>query len=158
MASGVPLVNLLNEKKLKLLFLDVGLVTRTTKLESELLLNEDILLINRGMIAEQLVGQELLAYSSPLEEACLYFWCRDTASSTAEVDFMTTVGSRIVPIEVKAGTTGRLRSLHLFMNEKKVDFGARVSQLPLSFNDKILSLPIYMVGELGRIMKGLQQI
>ncbi len=152
-ASGVPLTSLINEKKFKILFLDTGLVTRAGKLETELLLNQDVLLVNRGMLAEQFVGQELLAYSSHFEEGSLYFWVREQRSSTAEVDFIMTVDAKIIPVEVKAGTTGRLKSIKIFMGEKKSALGVRFSQQTLSYTDKILSLPLYMVGELSRLVK-----
>jgi predicted AAA+ superfamily ATPase len=154
-ASGLPLISLINEKKFKVLFLDIGLVTRTSHLNTELLLTEDILLVNRGMLAEQFVGQELLAYASPLEEAKLYFWCREVPSSMAEVDFVTNVDAKIIPIEVKAGTTGQLRSLRMLMQEKKLSLGIRISQKPLAFDGQILSLPIYMVGEMSRLIRQL---
>lgn len=150
-ASGIPLITLVNEKRFKILFLDIGLMARASQVEAELLL-EDIILINRGAIAEQFVGQELLAYTPSFEEAKLYFWCRDERSSKAEVDFVITVDSKIVPIEVKAGATGRLKSLHLLMDEKKMDIGVRVSQQPLSFDGRILSVPIYMVSEISRLL------
>lgn len=152
-ASGIPLASLINEKKFKILFLDVGLVTRAGKLETELLFNQDILLVNRGMLAEQFVGQELLAYSSPFEEGNLYFWSREKYSSMAEVDFITTVDANIIPIEVKAGATGRLKSLKLFMEEKNSILGVRISQQSLNYADKILSLPLYMAGEINRLIK-----
>ena len=59
-------------------------------------------MINRGSLAEQFVGQELLSYSSPLMDAELFYWVREKRGSTAEVDFIIQVGSNIVPIEVKA--------------------------------------------------------
>ncbi len=152
-ASGLPLANLINEKKFKVLFLDVGLITRTGKLESELLLNNNIILVNRGMLAEQFVGQELLAYTSCYEEANLYFWSREQRSSMAEVDFVTTVDAKVIPIEVKAGTTGHLKSIKIFMQEKKSTLGVRISQQPLSYDNNILSLPFYMTGEISRIVK-----
>ncbi|EKD73644.1 MAG: hypothetical protein ACD_45C00236G0005 [uncultured bacterium] len=152
-ASGVPLASLVNEKKIKILFLDTGLMTRAGKLETELLFNQDILLVNRGMLAEQFVGQELLAYVSHFEEASLYFWAREQRSSMAEVDFVVTVDAKIIPVEVKAGSTGRLKSIKLFMGEKKSPLGVRISQQSLSYVDNILSLPLYMVGEISRICR-----
>ncbi len=131
----------------------MGLVTRAGKLEAATLLNQDILLVNRGMLAEQWVGQELLAYASHFEEANLYFWLREKRSSMAEVDFIITVGPHIVPVEVKAGSTGRLKSLKLFMEEKKATLGVRVSQQALNYQDKILSVPFYMIGEIPRLVK-----
>ena len=70
----------------------------------------------------------------------------------AEVDFIMTVGSKIVPIEVKAGSTGQLKSLHFLMNEKNIAVGVRVSQQSLHFDGKILSVPIYMVSEISRLL------
>jgi predicted AAA+ superfamily ATPase len=153
-ASGIPLITLMNEKKFKILFLDVGLVTYSSRIEAELLL-KDMILLNRGAMAEQFVGQELLAYQPYYEEAKLYFWCREKKSSMAEVDFLITVGSNIVPVEVKAGATGQLKSLHLLMNEKQLTLGIRVSQHPLIFDGQILSIPIYMVSQISRLVKDL---
>jgi predicted AAA+ superfamily ATPase len=153
-ASGIPLINLMNEKKFKILFLDVGLMTYASRIEAELLL-EDVILVNRGAIAEQFVGQELLAAMPYYEEAKLFFWCREKKSSMAEVDFIITVGAKIIPIEVKAGSTGKLKSLHLLMDEKNMKLGVRVSQQALSFDGKILSVPIYMSSEVSRLIKKL---
>lgn len=151
-ASGLPLAAQINEKKFKLLLLDIGLLTRANQLGFADLFNQDILLINRGIMAEQFVGQECLAYAPRYDQDALYYWRREERSSQAEVDFLTTAGSKIVPIEVKSGTTGRLKSLKLFMAEKNVVIGVRISQHLPSFHDNILSLPIYMVGEIGRLV------
>lgn len=156
-ASGIPLRSLINTKKFKLLFLDVGLIKRATKLEAELLMQNNLLLINRGLIAEQLVGQELLAYSDHFDDGELYFWSREQKSSTAEVDFVITIGPHIYPIEVKSGTTGHLKSLKLFMDEKSAAVGIRISQHPLSFHEKILSVPLYLIGELPRLVNRVQE-
>ncbi len=151
-ATGIPLNTHMNEKKFKILFLDVGLMVYSSRIEAELVL-DDIILVNRGAIAEQFVGQELLAYSPSYEEAKLYFWSRDKKSSMAEVDFIITTGSRIIPIEVKAGSTGQLKSLHLLMTENNLPLGVRVSRHPLSYDGKIISVPIYMVSEISRLVK-----
>lgn len=150
-ASGIPLLSLMNEKKFKIIFLDVGLLVYANRIDAELLL-DDVILINRGALAEQFVGQELLAYAPRYEEAKLYFWCREQKSSMAEVDFIVTVGSKIIPIEVKAGATGHLKSLHLLMKEKQLELGVRVSQQSLSMTEKILSVPIYMISEISRLV------
>jgi predicted AAA+ superfamily ATPase len=151
-ASGIPLATLVNEKKFKIIFLDIGLMGYASHISAEWLL-KDIILLNRGAMAEQFVGQELLAYSPIYEEGHLYFWCREKKSSMAEVDFLTTVGAQIIPIEVKTGSTGQLKSLHLLMNEKNLKLGIRISQNPLSFDGKILSVPFYMVGEIPRLVR-----
>lgn len=151
-ASGIPLITLRNERKFKILFLDVGLMIYASHVPAEWLF-DDIILLNRGAIAEQFVGQELLAYAPVYEESSLYFWCREQKSSMAEVDFITTVDAQIIPIEVKAGSTGQLKSLHLFLKEKEMPFGIRVSQQPLNFNGQILSVPFYMVSEIPRLVR-----
>jgi predicted AAA+ superfamily ATPase len=154
-ASGIPLISLMNEKKFKLLFLDIGLTNRTGQLGLNVLMQEDIMLVNRGALVEQFVGQELLAYQDPFDRSQLFFWQRDERSNAAEIDFVTTVDSTIIPIEVKAGVTGRLKSLQLFMQEKKSPLGIRISQLPLSMEKNILNLPIYMVSEMSRLVREL---
>ena len=151
-ATSLPLSSVMNEKQFKVLFLDVGLMVRATRLDAELLLSNNLLLANRGKIAEQFVGQELLAYADPNDEAAIYFWCRQKPSSTAEVDYIISIDSHIVPIEVKAGTTGQLKSLKILMQERNLPLGLRISQMPLQIEDKIVSLPFYLLSQLNRLI------
>ena len=153
-ASGLPLIALINEKKFKIVFLDIGLMTRSSRLSAEIWLNEGLILVTQGAIAEQFVGQELLAYDSNIEAPHLYFWCRDKKSSMAEVDYVKSYDAKIIPIEVKAGSTGQLKSLHLFMQEKNLPLGIKVSQQPLKFDGYLLSIPFYLIGEIERFLKG----
>lgn len=150
-ASGIPLMAQINENKFKLLFLDVGLLQCVHQIDYEVILKEDITQINSGALAEQFVGQELLAYAKFYENKQLFYWVREAKSATAEVDFVITIDSKIVPIEVKAGTTGQLKSLREFMKEKKSPIGIRISQQPLSLYDNILSVPFYLIRQLSRI-------
>jgi len=151
-ASGIPLKSQKKEDKFKINFLDVGLLQCANGLDYETVLNDNILQINSGAVAEQFVGQELLAYSDFYEQQELYFWEREKRTSTAEVDYVVQCGRHIIPIKVKAGKTGRLRSLQQFMEEKKSPFGVRISQNPLSFEHNILSIPLYMISELSRLV------
>ncbi|WP_249274159.1 DUF4143 domain-containing protein [Parachlamydia sp. AcF125] len=155
-ASGLPLIATLNEKKFKILFLDVGLVKKACFLDTALLFKEDIMLINQGVLTEQLVGQELLAYSNCKEEGRLFFWVREQKSSSAEVDFVISIGNKVIPIEVKAGSTGGLKSLKIFIEEKNSTIGVRISANPLSLENKVLSIPFYLIGELSRLLSELQ--
>lgn len=148
-ASGLPLAPQKNEKKFKLLFLDIGLLPQAIPLIIDA---EDLTSVNRGMLAEQFVGQELVAYEKPYRRASLYYWEREKSGSEAEVDFVVEVGDTIVPIEVKAGKKGRLRSLRQFMLEKKASLGIRLSQAPLSLDDQLLSVPFYMIEEIPRLV------
>jgi hypothetical protein len=150
-ASGLPLHAHLKEDRYKLLYLDVGLLQTANKVEATHFFEQDILQINAGMIAEQFVGQELTAYALPYQNASLLFWERSGAE--AEVDYVMSIGSDIVPIEVKAGTTGSLRSMHIFMEEKKNRLGIRISEQPLSLQGKILSIPFYLISSLERLVR-----
>lgn len=155
-ASGLPLVTTINEKKFKILYLDIGLLKRALKLDLELLFEQDLLLINQGALAEQFVGQELLAYGDRSDADRLFFWVREAAHSAAEVDFVIAIGSRIIPVEIKSGAAGRLKSLRIFIEEKKTSFGIRISQAPLSFENGVLSIPFYLIGEVERLTTQIQ--
>ena len=100
-ASGLPLAAQIKEKKFKLLFLDIGLVKASQMLDIELLQQKDLLLVNRGMLAEQFVGQELLAYADPYLPIKLHYWEREKKGSEAEIDYVININDRILPIEVK---------------------------------------------------------
>jgi len=152
-ASGLPLEAQVNEMKFKLNFLDVGLMQNACGLQAELSLTDDFIQINSGAVTEQFIGQELRAYSDSYLKRGLFFWARDKKSSSAEVDYVVSVGSLILPVEVKAGKTGTLKSLKLFMEEKKSLFGVRFSQEQLSWHDKVLTLPLYMAEQLKRLAR-----
>jgi predicted AAA+ superfamily ATPase len=149
-ASGIPLAMQKKERKMKLLFLDIGLVPHPVE---PILDTEDLTLINRGVLAEQFVGQELVAYTLPYQRAALYYWKREKKDAEAEVDFVIEVDNQIIPIEVKAGTTGRLRSLKQFISEKNAPLGLRISEAPLALEDNILSVPFYMIEEIPRLVR-----
>jgi predicted AAA+ superfamily ATPase len=151
-ASGLPLAAQIKEKKFKLLFLDIGLVKASQMLDIELLQHKDLLLVNRGMLAEQFVGQELLAYADPYLPKKLHYWEREKKGSEAEIDYVININDKILPIEVKAGKTGSLRSLQLFLTEKNQTIGLCFSMHPLSFDGRILSVPLYMVHEVKRLV------
>lgn len=154
-ASGLPLGAQINEQKFKLSFLDIGLMQNSCGLQGRLITEDDFMQINAGAVAEQLVGQELTAYSDRHQQSSLYFWAREKRGSMAEVDYVVNIGPDIFPVEVKSGKEGRLKSLRLFIDEKKSKFGIRISQDKLSYYDKILSIPLYMVEQMPRIVNSL---
>lgn len=156
-ANGLPLEMGINEKKFKLLFLDIGLVKHALGLDALTLLKEELILINQGNLAEQFVGQELLAYSPSYEQHKLYYWEREKRGSQAEVDYVISIRGQIYPIEVKAGKTGRLKSIQTFLQEKKLPLGIRISQNPLMLSQNILSVPFYLIHELPRLIEFKQE-
>ncbi len=154
-ASGLPLGAQINEQKFKLNFLDVGLMQNSCGLQGRLSIEEDFMQINAGSVAEQFVGQELTAYSDRHQQVSLYFWAREKKGSMAEVDYVINIGPDIFPVEVKSGKEGRLKSLRMFIEEKKSRLGIRFSQDKLSYYNKILSIPLYMIEQLPRLVESL---
>src|SRR3990167_1991558 len=152
-ANALPLNASMNEKKFKILFLDVGLVNFSTRLNVDILLQDNLLLLNDGALAEQFVGQELIATQPNIQESALYFWQRHHRNDAAEVDYIIQHQQRIFPIEVKSGKTGRLRSLHAFITSNKSALGIKISQESLHFDGTVLSLPLYMMSQLNRIVE-----
>ncbi|MCP5505903.1 MAG: ATP-binding protein [Chlamydiales bacterium] len=152
-ASGIPLPVQVKNKRFKLLFLDVGLAQHALKIHPEDVYENEIIQINRGAIAEQFVGQELIAYERPDQLGSLFYWEKEKVGSSAEVDYVISWKNRIIPIEVKAGPTGRLKSLHQFIDEKKAPMGIYISESPLSFKDGLLSLPFYLISRLPQILE-----
>lgn len=102
----------------------------------------DLLDIHEGALAEQFVGQELVAAGQ--EE--LYYWARDAKGSQAEVDFLIAGADGVRPVEVKSGAAGRLRSMHLFLDTYPdcpsglVFSCASYSELP---EQRLVFLPLY---------------
>lgn len=154
-ASGIPLKTQVKENKFKLLFLDIGLLQTSLQIDPQEMLKENLLQINAGILAEQFVGQELSAFADPYRREDLFFWEREQYSSSAQVDYIISLGSHIIPIEVKAGKAGKLKSLHLFMKEKQSPLGIHISQAPLAFKDRLLSLPLYMIDQIPRLSQNL---
>ncbi len=151
--SGIPFTTDMNEKKSKMLFLDIGLVKKACHLDLDLLFKKDLLLINNGALAEQLVGQELLSYMGKEEKNNLFFWAREQKSSSAEIDYLIAVDSHIIPLEVKSRSTGSLRSLKIFLEEKKLPLGVRISEVPFSFEKSLLTIPLYLIEQLPRLVQ-----
>ena len=152
-ASGIPLGGAVNPDRFKTIFLDIGLAQTVLGLDlAEWILKPETSMINRGAIAEAFVGQELLAYSNPARKASLYYWHREAHSSNAEVDYLLQQRQYIIPVEVKSGSRGTLRSLHLFLKEKSSvsTRGVRFSGYPFSVQEYLHSYPLYAVANLMR--------
>ncbi|MBS0615820.1 MAG: ATP-binding protein [Verrucomicrobia bacterium] len=143
-AGDVPLMAGVNESIFKLLCLDIGLVEQAVDLDPQ---NPGMM---TGPLAEQFVGQELLATGDALLETQLFFWNRE--KGTAEVDYLIAHKGTVFPIEVKAGKGGKLKSLHVFMQEKKSPLGIKISTQPLHLEKNILSIPLYLASHTVQLM------
>jgi hypothetical protein len=111
------------------------------------------------------VGQLLRTINPPYVEPALYYWQRGVKGSSAEIDYVISHGNQIIPIEVKAGGTGSLKSLHLFMGLKKLPLAVRInaslpSKTPVKIKDHsgrnieytLLSIPFYLIHHLHRLL------
>jgi uncharacterized protein len=156
-ASGLPLDAQMDIDRFKFIFIDCGLLAQMQQIPVNVLQSFNLDLVNSGNLAEQLVGQELLTLLESYDQPRLYYWHRDRKGSQAEVDYLLALNGQILPIEVKAGKTGALRSLRIFMEDKRSHLGVRISQQQVSFVDNILSIPFYAISELPRLVGSLQQ-
>lgn len=166
-ANGVPLSAEVKAKYFKEIFLDVGLCSAALGLSLHHINSiEQITMINNGAIAEQVVGQLLRTINPLYIEPELYCWHREQSGSSAEIDYIIQHGNQVIPIEVKAGATGSLKSLHLFMKLKKFSNAVRVnSDLPsktdiqITFHNdgvvkyQLFSIPFYLVGRLHQLLE-----
>ena len=154
-ANGVPLAAEANHKFFKLIFLDVGLVSSILNLTYQALEADDLMQINSGSLAEQWVGQALLLSQPYNQQPELHYWAREKKSSSAELDYVAAISDKVIGIEVKAGKTGTLKSLHLFLNEKSTPLAIRFSLQKTSLlnESKLLSLPLYFAEEFHRLGK-----
>jgi predicted AAA+ superfamily ATPase len=151
--TGIPLNAHINEKIFKLLYLDIGLLQFANQIDPKIIIESEITQINAGMLAEQFVGQELIAYGHWYQPYPLFFWKNDRPGSMAEVDYLITLENDIIPIEVKSGKMGKLKSIRQFFKQYNSKMGLKISQDPLMFSDNILSVPFYLIEQLPRLYK-----
>jgi uncharacterized protein len=143
-ANGIPLGAETNPKNTKFLLFDSGIFQRILGLNiSDLMLEDDFNAVNKGNIAELHVGLELLKAQSCYQKTELYYWQRDAKNSQAEVDYLIQIKDKIVPLEVKSGTKGSMQSMYIFLKEKHLDKGVRISFENFSKLDQIVIIPIY---------------
>ena len=146
-ASAMPLEAGVKHSYFKLLFLDIGLLHSISGLYPKTMMVSDLNTIYMGGVSEQFVGQELLAYGDPFHRDSLYYWLRESRNSSAEIDYLIQRGGNVYPIEVKSGSTGRMKSMALFMEQFKSEKGFKVSQSPY-LEGKITEIPFYLIEKL----------
>ena len=147
-AAGLPLEAGAKENYYKPMFLDIGLMHAMNGIYSETVRKKDLTAIFNGAVAEQFVGQELLALSNCFIKSKLYYWGRESKNSNAEVDFLTIMNEKIIPIEVKSGKKGTLKSLLSFLSAYEANQGIKISQTEYKNETDLLSLPLYAMESL----------
>lgn len=133
-ANGLPLDAEADERRMKYLMLDTGLLLSILQLDgaaakeiTRLIMTgapQDI--VNKGSITEMVAGLEMMRYQEPIQRQRMFYW-EKSGKSIAEVDYLAVRHSRVLPIEVKAGTQGGMKSLWMFMREKHLTEAVRCS-------------------------------
>ncbi len=168
-AAGVPLESGVQGKMFKPLFIDIGLANHILKIKLSSI--ENLITVNEGNLAEQFIGQQLLSAEPYYIDNQLYYWIREKKNAESEIDFAVELKNSILPIEVKTGKTGTLKSLHVYIAEKKIKTALRFNtEVPTitgvknsvtigksvkNIEFKLVSLPLYLVLEYERIVEGL---
>ncbi len=134
-ANGLPLGAQVNPKFIRYDYLDTGLLLRVLAMTYDddkgltrlILAGEAPDLVNKGIVTELTVGLELMKSSSPQSKYDLFYWENLERNATSEVEYVIAKSARCLPIEVKAGTSGKMKSLRYFMNRKGLAAGVRCS-------------------------------
>ena len=166
-ANGVPLGAEASNDRFKPLLLDIALCGNLCGLS--LPDDAELLTVQEGRLAEQLVGQELRAVGPCFAERPLFYWHREAKNANAEVDYLWLHDGIVIPVEVRTGTSGSLKSTHVFLAEKARRFAVRFNMDYPSIGDfsvdhrkktdaktvsfTLLSLPLYLVGQLDRLIQ-----
>jgi len=143
-AGGLPLAAGMDPKVFKYCFLDIGLMQFMSGISSnEIIQSDDILACYAGALCEQYIGQELIQAGGS-QNRHLFYWSRSKRGSTAEIDYLVVRNGAITPFEVKNGPAGKLRSLHLFMEEHPhVNKGIVLNTGEIGTFGNIHFLPLY---------------
>lgn len=145
--GAAPLVSSQDPDVFKVFLHDVGLLGALVDLPQQTLLNgEEMLSSFQGALFENIVAQELVC---SLQKE-LHYWA---SNGQAEIDFITELDGRVIPIEVKSGNNLRSKSVMAFIKKYEPEVAVRISRSELSHNQKILELPVYMVSQLKRTIQ-----
>jgi predicted AAA+ superfamily ATPase len=144
-------------KSPRLLFFDTGIMNFIGGLQKDYLKYDDLHSFYKGILAEHIVGQELLSNDFSTEKKPI-FWVREKKQSSAEVDYVFQFDKYVIPIEVKAGKSGTLRSLHQFINRCNHLYAIRLYAGPLKIDRTstpegkqyfLLNLPYFLIGKMN---------
>ena len=134
-ANGLPLGAEVNEKFRKYIYLDSALLLRildmdlggARQLTDLIVAGTAVDLVNKGGLAEMVLGWELIKYNNPRSQHDLYYWENTADGTRSEVDYIIARDMKVLPIECKSGTSGKMKSLHLFMHNKHLTDAIRCS-------------------------------
>lgn len=157
-ANGLPLGAEVNIKFNKYIILDTGLlltllsnsVGGNMQISTAVLSSTAADLVNKGSLTEMVAGCEIIKYLKPNIKQDLYYWENLTKNASSEVDYILSYNMQIVPLEIKAGIGGKMKSLRYFMEKKQIKYAIRSSLENFSRldNEGIDIIPLYALSNL----------
>ena len=140
----VPLKFYADANAFKLYLLDVGLLGALSETPPEIIIGKEIFSEYKGAFTENYAIQQMRTISN----LPVYYYSKD--NSTQEIDFIAQAGSQIIPIEVKAETNVKAKSLSTFINKDFAQFhltGARFSMLGFQDQGWVVNVPLFAMRE-----------
>ncbi len=140
------------KKSPKIQILDTGIVNYTLGLQAEMLSLKDISSAFKGAIIPHLITQELISLNTLVSKET-HFWVREKSQSSSEVDLVYTYKDKVIPIEIKSGATGSLKSLHQFIDRVSHNYAVRIysgkfiieeTKTPKGTPYKLMNMPYYL--------------
>ncbi len=113
------------KKTPRLQFLDTGIVNYLNGVQADMLAMKDLSPLYKGSLIPHLVTQELISLNVTSDRKP-NFWVREKTQSSAEVDIVIQHGGNIIPIEIKSGSVGALKSLHSFIDQANHIYAVRI--------------------------------
>lgn len=137
---GLPIGAYADLDAFKLFVLDVGLLGALSGLEAKTILGKyEIFQEFKGAIAEQYVLQQF----KTIDDMPIYYWTNETSRS--EVDFVIQRESKVIPVEVKAATNLKARSLKIYMEQFKPELAIRTSLADYKKTENLVDIPLYAI-------------
>jgi predicted AAA+ superfamily ATPase len=153
------------KKTPRMQFLDTGILNHALAIQSQLIGLEDLSDEMRGALIPHLVYQEILAKQNKSFQKPT-FWVREKTQSSAEVDLLLPINGKAIPVEIKSGSSGKLRSLHQFMDKSDLDFAVRLYAGNISVENtktasgkpfRLLNLPYYLAVKIEEYVKWMEK-
>lgn len=117
---------------------DVGLCSASQNIIIDDLLYDNVDFNDfKGGLTENYVYNQLI-----VNKYNCFYWKSD---NTAEIDFITRIGTNIIPIEVKSSDNVRSKSLNEYIKKYYPKYSIRVSTKNFGFEKNIKSVPLYSV-------------
>jgi predicted AAA+ superfamily ATPase len=151
------------KKRPRLQFIDTGLLNHALQIQAQFIGLEDLHHVYRGFVLQHLLTQELIAQYTDTDFKP-HFWVREKANANAEVDLVYPFQDKLLPIEIKAGQKGRLRSLHQFVERADHALALRFLNNTLSVEEantpagipyRLANLPYYLMSQVGQYARWL---